>query len=29
VQLSAAHSTEDVDRAITAFTTVAKELGLA
>jgi len=28
VQLSAAHSTEDVDRAITAFTTVAKELGI-
>ena len=26
VQLSAAHSTEDVDRAITAFITVAKEL---
>jgi glycine C-acetyltransferase len=29
VQLSAAHSTEDVDRAISAFTTVGKELGLA
>ena len=29
VQLSAAHSTEDVDRAITAFTTVGRELGLA
>ena len=29
VQISAAHSTEDVDRAISAFTTVAKELGLA
>jgi glycine C-acetyltransferase len=29
VQLSAAHSTEDVDRAIVAFTTVGKELGLA
>ena len=29
VQLSAAHSTEDVDRAIAAFTTVGKELGLA
>jgi len=28
VQLSAAHSTEDVDRAIAAFTTVGKELGL-
>jgi len=28
VQLSAAHSTEDVDRAISAFTTVGKELGL-
>ncbi|MBA3453717.1 MAG: glycine C-acetyltransferase [Deltaproteobacteria bacterium] len=28
VQLSAAHSTEDVDRAIAAFTTVARELGL-
>ncbi|MBA3395738.1 MAG: glycine C-acetyltransferase [Deltaproteobacteria bacterium] len=27
VQLSAAHSTEDVDRAIGAFTAVAKELG--
>jgi len=29
VQLSAAHSTEDVDRAIAAFTTVGRELGLA
>ncbi len=28
VQLSAAHSTEDVDRAIAAFSTVASELGL-
>ena len=28
VQLSAAHSTEDVDRAIAAFSTVATELGL-
>jgi glycine C-acetyltransferase len=28
VQLSAAHSTEDVDRAIAAFQTVAKELGV-
>ncbi len=28
VQLSAAHSTEDVDRAIGAFATVAKELGV-
>jgi len=29
VQLSAAHSTDDVDRAIAAFATVAKELSLA
>ena len=29
VQLSAAHSPEDVDRAIGAFTTVAKEMGVA
>jgi glycine C-acetyltransferase len=29
VQLSAAHSDDDVDRAITAFTTVGKELGVA
>jgi glycine C-acetyltransferase len=29
VQISAAHSEADIDRAITAFTTVAKELGLA
>jgi glycine C-acetyltransferase len=29
VQLSAAHSTEDVDRAITAFATVGRELGVA
>jgi len=28
VQLSAAHSTDDVDRAIAAFSTVAKELGV-
>ena len=28
VQLSAAHSTADVDAAIAAFTTVGKELGL-
>jgi glycine C-acetyltransferase len=28
VQLSAAHSSEDVDRAITAFTVVARELGV-
>ncbi len=28
VQLSAAHSPEDVDRAITAFTAVARELGV-
>ncbi len=28
VQLSAAHSSEDVDRAITAFTAVARELGV-
>jgi glycine C-acetyltransferase len=28
VQLSAAHSTEDVDRAIAAFAAVGKELGL-
>ena len=28
VQLSAAHSTDDVDRAIEAFTAVAKELGI-
>jgi glycine C-acetyltransferase len=28
VQLSAAHSTEDVDRAITAFAAVAKEIGV-
>jgi glycine C-acetyltransferase len=28
VQLSAAHSTEDVDKAIAAFTTVAKEIGV-
>jgi glycine C-acetyltransferase len=29
VQLSAAHSTEDVDRALTAFAAVGKELGVA
>ena len=29
VQLSAAHSDDDVDRAITAFTAVGKELGVA
>jgi glycine C-acetyltransferase len=29
VQLSAAHSDEDVDRAITAFATVGRELGVA
>ncbi len=29
VQLSAAHSDEDIDRAITAFTTVGRELGVA
>ncbi|MBA3820744.1 MAG: glycine C-acetyltransferase [Deltaproteobacteria bacterium] len=29
VQLSAAHSTEDVDRAVSAFTVVGKELGVA
>jgi glycine C-acetyltransferase len=29
VQISAAHSFEDIDRAITAFTTVGKALGLA
>ncbi len=29
VQLSAAHSPEDVDRAIGAFTTVAKDMGVA
>jgi glycine C-acetyltransferase len=29
VQLSAAHSDDDIDRAITAFATVAKELGVA
>jgi glycine C-acetyltransferase len=28
VQLSAAHSTDDVDQAIAAFTTVAKDMGL-
>jgi glycine C-acetyltransferase len=28
VQLSASHSTEDVDRAVSAFATVAKELGV-
>ena len=28
VQLSAAHSTDDVDRAVAAFTTVAKEMGV-
>jgi glycine C-acetyltransferase len=28
VQLSAAHSTEDVDRAIAAFATVGQELGV-
>ena len=28
VQLSAAHSTEDVDRAVSAFATVGKELGV-
>jgi glycine C-acetyltransferase len=28
VQLSAAHSTDDVDRAIAAFATVGKELGV-
>src|SRR5262249_50745332 len=28
VQLSAAHSTEDVDRAVKAFTVVGKELGV-
>jgi glycine C-acetyltransferase len=28
VQLSAAHSTEDVDRAVAAFTTVGRELGV-
>jgi glycine C-acetyltransferase len=29
VQLSAAHSDEDIDRALTAFTTVGRELGVA
>ena len=29
VQLSAAHSDEDIDRAITAFTSVGRELGVA
>jgi len=29
VQLSAAHSDEDIDRAITAFTTVGRELGVS
>ena len=29
VQLSAAHSDEDIDRAISAFTTVGRELGVA
>ncbi|MGE0548518.1 MAG: glycine C-acetyltransferase [Kofleriaceae bacterium] len=29
VQLSAAHSTADVDRAVTAFSAVAKDLGIA
>jgi glycine C-acetyltransferase len=29
VQLSAAHSDDDIDRAITAFTTVGRELGVA
>ena len=29
VQLSAAHSDEDIDRAITAFTNVGRELGVA
>ncbi|HEY5928133.1 MAG TPA: glycine C-acetyltransferase [Kofleriaceae bacterium] len=29
VQLSAAHSDEDIERAITAFTTVGRELGVA
>ena len=28
VQLSAAHSTEDLDRAIAAFATVGRELGV-
>jgi glycine C-acetyltransferase len=28
VQLSAAHSTQDIDRAVTAFTAVGKELGV-
>jgi glycine C-acetyltransferase len=28
VQISAAHSTEDIDRAISAFATVAKALGI-
>jgi glycine C-acetyltransferase len=28
VQISAAHSEEDVDRAITAFATVGRELGI-
>ena len=28
VQLSAAHSTEDVDRAVSAFASVGKELGV-
>jgi glycine C-acetyltransferase len=28
VQLSAGHSTEDVDRAIAAFATVGKQLGV-
>ena len=28
VQISAAHSTEDVDRAVTAFTEVGRDLGI-
>jgi 7-keto-8-aminopelargonate synthetase-like enzyme len=28
VQISAAHSEEDIDRALTAFATVGKELGV-